>query len=130
MTEYINKGSDHLRGKTWDFYPRFGFAGTEIPTDKAGKLEIMMNAGREYKEKNPDATPEECAAWGKRFLAKERKYYRVYLKGKNSYIYGKGIYLVEDESRLERFKRFAQEFEEKYAAEQLAKETETTEVNG
>jgi len=125
--EYVNNGSDKLRGITWEYRERFPFAGTEIPHDKAGKLAIMIQAGKDYKEKNPTATAEECALYGQRFLNRERKHYRAYLKGKNSYNFKGGTYLVEDQSRLERFKKFAAELEEKYA-EQKEKELEEQEI--
>lgn len=119
MGEYVNKGSDHLRGVTWEYRERFPYAGTIIPHDKAGKIAIMIEAGKTYREKNPTATPEECAEYGRYFLNRERKHQRAYAKAKNSYNYKKGTYLVEDESRLERFKRFAAELEQKSLEKEL-----------
>lgn len=129
MSQYENTGSEQFRGKTWDFYPRSKFAGTEIPLDKASKMELIKAKGLEYKEKNPDATAAECVEWGQRFINRERKHQRAYLKGKNSYSYKGGKYLVEDESRLERFIKFAQEFEQKQIEKQAAElEASKTEI--
>jgi hypothetical protein len=125
-TEYTNSGSDHLRGQTWSYVKRSKFAGTEIPLDKESKNEIIKQKGLEYKEKNPEATAAECIEWGKRFISREKKHYRAYLKGKNAYSYKGGRYLVEDESRLEHFIKMAQDFEQRNI-EKAQRELELTE---
>jgi hypothetical protein len=111
--EYINRGSDHLRGQTWEYIKRSNFAGTMIPLDKASKNDLIKQKGLEYKEKNPDATVEECIEWGMRFIRREKKHFRAYQKGNNSYSYKGGRYLVEDQSRLEHFIKMAQELEQR-----------------
>lgn len=110
MGEYINKGSEKLKGITWDYVPRSKFAGTEVTWQN--KREIIKEKAREYKDKNPEATTEECIEWGRRFVRREQKHFKSYMKGKNSYSYHGGRFLVEDESRLEHFIRMAQMFEE------------------
>jgi hypothetical protein len=117
MGEYINTGSDHLRNKTWGFVPRSKFAGTEITWEN--KREVIKDKAREYKEKNPEASAEECIEWGKRFVRREQKHFKSFIKGKNSYSYLGGTYLVEDQTRLEHFIQMAKMFEEKNAEEQL-----------
>lgn len=113
MGEYVNKGSDHLRGHTWGYVARSKFAGTEVTWEN--KRELIKEKAREYKEKNPEATTEECLEWGRRFVRKEQKHFKSYMKGKNSYSYQGGKFLVEDQSRLEHFIKMAQMFEEQNA---------------
>jgi hypothetical protein len=110
MGEYINKGSEKLKGVTWDYVPRTKFAGTEITWQN--KREVIKEKAREYKENNPEASTEECVEWGRRFARKEQKHFKSYLKGKNSYSYKGGKFLVEDQSRLEHFIKMAQMFEQ------------------
>jgi hypothetical protein len=110
--DYINNGSDRLRGTTWAYVPRSRFAGTEITWKN--KREVIKEKAREYKEKNPEASTEECVEWGKRFVRREQKHFKAFMKGKNSYLYKGGQFLVEDQSRLEQFIKFAKELEEKY----------------
>lgn len=106
---YFNRGSDHLRGKTWTYIERSPFAGTIVTPEN--RKELMYGKALEYKEKYPDATKEECLEWGKRWVNKEIKHFKSYLKGKNAYSYKKGKYLVEDQSRVELFKKLAAEQE-------------------
>lgn len=112
MGRYINNGSDHLRGVTWNYTPRSKFAGTLI--DAQNRKMLIIEKGKEYKEKNPDATPYECVQYGKNFVNRERKHFKKYLQGYDRYRYKTGLYLVEDQSRLESFIQFAKELEEKY----------------
>ena len=102
---YFNRGSDHLRNKTWTYIERSPFAGTVVTPEN--RRELMYQKALEYKEKYPDATKEECLEWGKRWVNKEQKHFKSYLKGKNSYSYKGGKYLVEDQSRVELFKKIA-----------------------
>jgi len=106
---YFNRGSDHLRGKTWTYIERSPFAGTVITPEN--RREYMYQKALEYKEKYPDATKEECLEWGKRCVNKEKKHHKSYLKGKNAYSYKGGKFLVEDQSRVELFKKIAAEQE-------------------
>lgn len=126
---YFNRGSDHLRGKTWTYIERSPFAGTIITGEN--KREIMYQKAIEYKEKNPDAPKEECLEWAKRWVNREQKHYKSYLKGKNSYGYKGGKYLVEDQSRVELFKKIAaaQEEAQKEKEENEQREAENSEVN-
>jgi len=110
--EYTNKGSDKFRGTTWAYVPRSRFAGTEITWKN--KRDVIKEKAREYKEKNPEASTEECVEWGKRFVRREQKHFKAFLKGKNSYSYKGGQFLVEDQSRMEQFIKFAKELEDKY----------------
>ena len=102
---YFNRGSDHLRNKTWTYIERSPFAGTVVTPEN--RRELMYQKALEYKEKYPDATKEECLEWGKRWVNKEQKHFKSYRKGKNSYSYKGGKYLVEDQSRVELFKKIA-----------------------
>lgn len=106
---YFNRGSDHLRGKSWVYIERSPFAGTVVTGENRRKL--IYEKALEYQEKNPGAPKEECLEWGKRWVNKETKHFKSYLKGKNSYSYKGGKYLVEDQSRVELFKKIAAEQE-------------------
>lgn len=126
MGRYTNNGSDHLRGVTWNYTPRSSFAGTLI--DAQNRKMIIIEKGKEYKEKNPEASPYECVQYGKNFVNREKKHFRKYLKGYDRYWYKGGLYLVEDESRLESFIKFAQELEEKYSSEENITEISETDL--
>ena len=104
---YFNKGSDHLRGKTWSYIERSPFAGEMITPEN--RREFMYKKALEYKEAHPEASKEECLEWGKRWVNKEKKHFKSYVKGKNAYSYKGGKYLVEDQSRVELFKKIAAE---------------------
>lgn len=117
MGEYINNGSDHLRDKTWTFVPRSKFAGTEV--NWQNKRDVIKDKAREYKEKNPDSSTDECIEWGKRFARREQKHFKAYMKGLDSYSYLGGRYKVEDQSRLEHFIKMAKMFEDYNAEQQL-----------
>ncbi len=108
---YINHGSDHLRGETWVYRERTPFAGYRINGEN--RREYIIRFAAEHKEKNPDADMQECVAWGIHKVRREQKHEKAYLKGWNSYKYKGGTYLVEDMSRVERFKKAAAEIEEK-----------------
>lgn len=123
---YFNRGSDHLRNKTWVYIERSPFAGTIVTGENRRKL--IYEKALEYQEKNPDAPKEECLEWGKRWVNKETKHFKSYLKGKNSYTYKGGKYLVEDQSRVELFKKIAAQQE---AAQKEKEENEKrSEENG
>ena len=126
MGEYINKGSAVNKGVTWDYTPRTKFAGTEVTWEN--KKEIIKEKAREYKDKNPEASTEECVEWGKRFVRREQKHFKAYLKGKNSYGYKGGRYLVEDQSRLEHFVNMAKQLEEQWANRQDTEEIPSGEL--
>lgn len=126
---YFNRGSDHLRNKTWTYIERSPFAGTIITSEN--RRELMYQKALEYKDKNPDATKDECLEWGKRWVNREQKHYKSYLKGRNSYSYKGGKYLVEDQSRVELFKKLAaeQEVAQKEKEENEKRSEETSENN-
>lgn len=126
---YFNRGSDHLRDKTWTYIERSPYAGEKITPEN--RREFMYKKALEYKEKNPDASKEECLEWGKRCVNKEIKHFKSYLKGKNSYGYKGGKFLVEDQSRVELFKKIAaaQEAAQKEKEENGRREEENGEDN-
>ncbi len=47
--EYVNKGSDHLRGISWEYVKRTPFAGEVI--NGINKRAILEREARGYKEK-------------------------------------------------------------------------------
>jgi hypothetical protein len=123
---YVNKGSMHLHGVTWTYVERTPFAGEVINGNN--RKSIIERVAREYKEKNPDASAFECYERGKHYVNRERKHYKSYLKGKNSYAYKGGKYLVEDLQRKMVFEQFNKEIEEKLKELELKKEQENVEV--
>lgn len=123
---YVNKGSDMFRGRTWEYVPRSRFAGTEVTWKN--KRDLIKEKAREYKEKNPEASTEECVEWGKRFVRREQKHFKAFLKGKNSYSYQGGRFLVEDQTRLEQFVKFARELDEKWSNKEEVLEPESVEI--
>lgn len=108
---YENSGSERFLGETWTFIQRTPFAGEIINSEN--KREIIEREALKYKEKNPMASAYECYMWGRRYVNKEQKHYRSYLKGKNSYSYKGSKYLVEDLQRKEVFERIGKELEQK-----------------
>lgn len=120
VKEYVNNGSDHLRGVTWTYTKRTPFAGEIITCEN--KRSIIEREALKYKEKNPDATALECYKWGKRFVNKERKHFKSYLKGLNSYTYRGNRYLVEDEERVRVFEALNEEFARRFEAAAKASE--------
>lgn len=113
---YINEGSEKFLGETWMFTKRTPFAGEVV--DYSNKRDIILRESLKYKEKNPDASAAECYTWGKRYVNKEQKHFRSYLKGKNSYFYKGSKYLVEDLERKEAFERIGKALEEKFKEQQ------------
>lgn len=109
---YNNSGSEDMLGQTWTFTKRTPFAGEII--DSTNKRQIIEREARLYKEKNPEATAIECILWGRRYVNKEQKHFKSYLKGNNSYSYKGGKYLVEDMERKEVFERIGRELEQRF----------------
>ncbi len=111
----INNSNNDLEGKTWSRVERTPFVGEVI--DATNKREIIKREALKYKEANPDATAQECYLRGCHYVNRERKHYKAYLKGKNSYTYKGGTYLVEDEARKKVFEMLNEKFEELYKKE-------------
>ena len=111
---YVNKGSQALQGTTWGYVPRSPFGSEEITWEN--KRAVLEREARKYKEEHPEADALTCYLRGKHYVNRQQKHFKAYLKGKNSYQYKQGTYLVEDMSRVEKFMKLAQEMEEKAAA--------------
>jgi len=111
-----------LEGETWSRVERTPFAGEVI--NAINKRHIIKREALKFKEANPDATSYECYLRGVHYVNRERKHYKAYLKGKNSYTYKGGTFLVEDEARKKVFEMLNEKFEELYKKEQLKKEEE------
>ncbi len=116
--DYKNSGSDHLRDVTWTYVPRTPYAGVEVTWKN--KKEVLAGAMRDWKKKHPEADVMECWLRGKDFVNRQRKHFKAYYAGKNSYKYKGGIYPVEDKSRMEVFIEAAKAFNEKVEAKMAA----------
>ena len=102
-------------GKTWSYIELDGskFAGRYI-TGK-NRREIIREKSYEYKSNNEDATPSECLKYAKDFVRREQKHYKAFVKNKNYFWYKGSKYPVMTESRLDRFKKMAEQLEDKFA---------------
>lgn len=123
---YVNKGSGALQGTTWGFVPRSSFGSEEITWEN--KRAVLEREARKYKEEHPEADALTCYLRGKHYVNRQQKHFKTFMKGQNSYQYKTGTYLVEDMSRVEKFKQFAMEMEEKKAAKIADKAEEMVET--
>ncbi len=84
----------------------------------------------DIKKKFPEASAIECYLRAKHYVCREQKHYKSYLKGKNSYNYKGGTYLVEDAQRRDRFAQVGMELEEKIAQLKLEEENKLKQDGG
>jgi len=109
---YVKNGESKLEGITWFYEERSPYAGTIITA--FNKLDIIKEKAREYKKDNPELSTEECVIKAKDFVLREKKHYEAYLKGKNYYHYKGQKRPVMSDSRVERFKKYAEEIQSKW----------------
>lgn len=105
------------KGTTWEYYPRFPFAGEVVTGENRRELtkkKYLEVLAREPKNGEESLTPEQAMAYAKDWIRLNQKMYKQYLKGKQYFKFKGERMPVMTSERLQRFKEIAMDLKDKW----------------